>query len=85
MRRSDRSREGASGRRRVLRNTLLAAAVLPLAGAVWIGVTGLLARSELIAAGRDLDALRQSVAPVPGAPSGAVPASAQEREREVRS
>jgi hypothetical protein len=69
----------------MLRNTLLAAAALPLAGAVWIGVTGLLARSELIAAGRDLDALRQSVAPAPGAASSAVPASAREREQEVRS
>ncbi|MFE2564673.1 DUF4012 domain-containing protein [Streptomyces mirabilis] len=85
MRRPGRSRERAPGRRRVLRNTLLAAAALPLAGAVWIGVTGLLARSELIAAGRDLDALRQSVAPAPGAASGAVPTSAQERERGLRS
>ncbi|MEU1201238.1 DUF4012 domain-containing protein [Streptomyces sp. NPDC005813] len=63
----------------------MAATSLPLAGAVWIGVTGLLARSELIAAGRDLDALRQSVTPVPGAASDAGPTSARERERELRS
>ncbi|WP_327249808.1 DUF4012 domain-containing protein [Streptomyces sp. NBC_01320] len=85
MRRPGRSREGAPGRRRVLKNTLLAAAALPLVGAVWIGVTGLLARSELIAAQRDLAALRQSVTPAPGSASGAAPASARERERKAHS
>lgn len=85
VRRPGRSREGAPGRRRVLKNTLLAAAALPLAGVIWIGVTGLLARSELIAAQRDLDALRQSVAPVPGPATGAAPASARERERKAHS
>ncbi|MEU3657483.1 DUF4012 domain-containing protein [Streptomyces sp. NPDC032161] len=85
VRRPGRSREGAPGRRHVLKNTLLAAAALPLTGAVWIGVTGLLARSELIAAQQDLDALRQSVMPVPGSASGAAPASARERERRAHS
>lgn len=87
MRRPGRSREGAPSRRRVLRNTLLAAAALPLAGAGWIGVTGLLARSELIAAGRDLDALRQSVAAAaaPGSASGKATAPARVPEQAVRS
>ncbi|WP_438319700.1 DUF4012 domain-containing protein (plasmid) [Streptomyces sp. HUAS TT3] len=71
----------------MLRNTLLTAAALPLAGAVWIGVTGLLARSELTQAGRDLDALRQSVAVAraPGSAAGKVPGPARVPEEAVRS
>ncbi|UXY21009.1 DUF4012 domain-containing protein [Streptomyces cynarae] len=68
-----------TGRRRTLGFVLLAGAALPLAGAVWIGVTGVLARSELLAAQRDLDALRQSVAAAPvGGPE-------RERQRAVQS
>ncbi|MFI5687282.1 DUF4012 domain-containing protein [Streptomyces sp. NPDC051636] len=65
--------------RRALGYALTAAAALALAGAAWIAVTGLLARTELLAAQRDLDALRRSVtaAPAPGA--------AGEQERAVRS
>ncbi|MDQ1020544.1 DUF4012 domain-containing protein [Streptomyces afghaniensis] len=65
--------------RRVLRYALPAVAALTLAGAGWIAVTALLARTELLAAQRDLDALRRSVttAPAPGA--------AGEQERAVRS
>lgn len=82
-----RSRDTAPGRRRVLRNALLATALLPLAGVVWIGVTGLFARSELLAAQRDLDTLRHSVASAaaPGSPSGAATAPASAREQLVRS
>ncbi|MFD1660320.1 DUF4012 domain-containing protein [Streptomyces caeni] len=83
-----RSGDRSPGRRRALRIALLAAAALPLAGAAWIGVTGLLARSELTAAQRDLDALRQSVAPAPApGPAGgaATSAAAQDRVRAVRS
>ncbi|MEU3777166.1 DUF4012 domain-containing protein [Streptomyces sp. NPDC032472] len=73
----------------MLRNTLLTAAALPLAGAVWIGVTGLLARSELTEAGRDLDALRQlvAVATAPGSAAGkaTAPAPARVPEQAVRS
>ncbi|MFF4208648.1 DUF4012 domain-containing protein [Streptomyces sp. NPDC001796] len=68
------ARLSPTGRRRALGFVLLAGAALPLAGAVWIGVTGLLARSELLAARTDLDALRQSVA--------AAPVSGPERERQ---
>lgn len=65
--------------RRALRYALPAIAALALAGAAWIAVTGLLARTELLAAQRDFDALRRSAttAPAPGA--------AGERERTVRS
>ncbi|MGW5341643.1 DUF4012 domain-containing protein [Streptomyces sp. NPDC004050] len=71
----------------MLRNTLLTAAALPLAGAVWIGVTGLLARSELTQAGRDLEALRQSVAVAraPGSAAGKAPGPARVPEEAVRS
>ncbi len=77
----------APGRRRVLRYGLLAAAALPLAGAAWIGVTGLLARSELMAAQRDLYALRQSTAPAStrGSAAGAPPAATRSWEQAVRS
>ncbi|MFF8945315.1 DUF4012 domain-containing protein [Streptomyces sp. NPDC014864] len=77
----------APHRRRILRIALLAGVALPLAGAVWIGVTGLLARSELMAAQRDLDTLRKSVtAPSdPGSASHSAPARAGERDRLVRS
>ncbi|MFK4100276.1 DUF4012 domain-containing protein [Streptomyces sp. NPDC019531] len=50
-----------SGRRRSLRNALLASATLCVAGAAWIGVTGLIARSELLNAEREISALKQSV------------------------
>ncbi|MET8398218.1 DUF4012 domain-containing protein [Streptomyces sp900116325] len=82
-----RSRDTAPGRRRMLRNALLATALLPLAGVVWIGVTGLFARSELLAVQRDLDTLRRSVASAaaPESPSGAATAPASAREQLVRS
>ncbi|MFF5013619.1 DUF4012 domain-containing protein [Streptomyces sp. NPDC001165] len=82
-----RSGEPAPGRRRVLRTALLAGALLPLAGAVWIGVTGALARGELLAAQQDLDALRHSVAAAtaPGSASGKAPAPAREAAQAVRS
>ncbi|MEV0182396.1 DUF4012 domain-containing protein [Streptomyces sp. NPDC050625] len=73
----DSFREPSPGRRRLLRTVLLAAALLPLAGAVWIGATGLFARRELLAAQQDLDALRHSVAA--GSASGTVPARAAEQ------
>ncbi|WP_316744381.1 DUF4012 domain-containing protein [Streptomyces sp. MK7] len=62
----------------MLRCALLVTAALPLVGAVWIAVTALLARSELIAAQRDLDTLRQSgtSASVTASPSGVATASA---------
>ncbi|MFJ8360412.1 DUF4012 domain-containing protein [Streptomyces sp. NPDC093984] len=69
-----------AARRRAL-CILLASAAVPLAGAVWIGVTGLLARSELLAAQRNLDALRQSVVAAPA--HG--PARKQQWEQSVRS
>jgi hypothetical protein len=53
---------------------LLAAATLPVAAAAWIGVTGWLARSELLAAQHDLTALRASVSA-----AGSPAESAQER------
>lgn len=83
----DRSGDRSPGRRRTLRIALLAAATLPLAGAAWIGATGLLARSELTAAQRDLDALRRSVVPAPaaGPASGTAPAAARDRAQAVRS
>ncbi|WP_411088533.1 DUF4012 domain-containing protein [Streptomyces sp. 061-3] len=84
-----RARDTAPGRRRMLRNALLATALFPLAGVIWIGATGLFARWELLAAQRDLDTLRHSVAPAsaPGSPSDAAsaPTSAWEREQVVRS
>ncbi|MFF4724677.1 DUF4012 domain-containing protein [Streptomyces mirabilis] len=82
-----RSREGAPGRRRLFRNTLLAAAALPLAGAVWIAVTALLARWELLAAQQDLDTLRHSaaVAAAPGSAAGKATAPARVPEQAVRS
>ncbi|WP_055492259.1 DUF4012 domain-containing protein [Streptomyces sp. TP-A0356] len=79
MHRPGRSREARPGRRRALRYALLAVVALPVAGAVWIGVTGLFARWELLAAQRDLNALRQSVTPASG--SG----SARERQQVARS
>lgn len=48
-------------RRPAGRNALLAAAALCVAGAAWIGVTGLLARSELLNLERELSALKRSV------------------------
>ncbi|MGW0827673.1 DUF4012 domain-containing protein [Streptomyces sp. NPDC002845] len=61
-----------SGRRRWVRNALLAVAALSLLGAAWVGITGLLARSELLKAQRELATLRQSVM---GSPGNATPAS----------
>ncbi|MEU6094493.1 DUF4012 domain-containing protein [Streptomyces sp. NPDC047079] len=75
--------KGARVCRRVLRTTLLSAVALPVAAAVWIGVTGVFARSELLAAQRDLDALRQSAASAQA--SGSVPGPARERLAAVRS
>ncbi|MCF1506621.1 DUF4012 domain-containing protein [Streptomyces glomeratus] len=74
---------GARIRRRALRTALLTVAALPVAAAVWIAITGVFARSELLAAQRDLDALRQSAAPAqaPGSPVG----SATKRLAAVRS
>lgn len=84
-----RSRDRAPARRRTLRYALLATAALPLAGAVWIGVTGLLARSELSAAQRDLDTLRHSMkqasTPASGSGSASGASLAAAGERAVRS
>ncbi|MHB9863784.1 DUF4012 domain-containing protein [Streptomyces sp. YIM S03343] len=77
--------DGTPRRRRALRTALLATAALPLAGAVWIGVTGLLARSELLDAQRDLETLRRSVTPASGSATAQTPGSPGERERAVRS
>ncbi|MFF3908359.1 DUF4012 domain-containing protein [Streptomyces sp. NPDC001848] len=87
--RPGRARDACRARRRVhgplTRNVLLAAAALPAAAAAWIGVTGWLARSELLAVQHDLTALRASVSTAAGThPAGAVAAgspaeSAQER------
>jgi len=65
----------------------VAAASLPLAGVAWIAVTGLLARSELMAAQQDLDALRQSMArqATPTSAAGAQPMSPRAVEQAVRS
>jgi hypothetical protein len=83
----DRSGDRAPHRRRSLRITLLAGAALPLVGAVWIGITGLLARSELMTAQWELDTLRHSVtAPsAPGSASHSAPGAPRERDRAVRS
>lgn len=48
-------------RRALVRNVLLAAAAVPAAAAAWIGVTGVMARSELLAAQGDLNALKESI------------------------
>ncbi|MDQ0762569.1 DUF4012 domain-containing protein [Streptomyces canus] len=65
--------------RRALRYALPAVAALTLAGAAWIAVTGLLARTELLAAQRDLDALQRAVTTAPA------PGTAGEQQRAVRS
>lgn len=69
------SAEPAYGRfaRPRARHILVAAAVLCLAGAGWIGVTGLLARAELLAAQRSLETLRHSMGTTGHAVSGAAP------------
>ncbi|MGW2932157.1 DUF4012 domain-containing protein [Streptomyces sp. NPDC001156] len=77
------SGERAPHRPRALRIALLAAVLIPLACAVWVGITGLFARQELLAAQRDLDALRHSLSPK--AASGAATASPSQRLRLVRS
>jgi Protein of unknown function (DUF4012) len=74
---SPRTRDRTPPSRRVLRTALLTVAALPLAGSVWIGVTGLLARSELLDAQRDLETLRRSVTPAAG--------RAGDRQQAVRS
>ncbi|MEU9241333.1 DUF4012 domain-containing protein [Streptomyces sp. NPDC048385] len=58
--------------RRVRGYALAAVAALALAGTAWIAVTGLLARTELLTAQRDLDTLRRSMAtaPAPGTAAG---------------
>jgi hypothetical protein len=58
-------------RRRRVRYLLAAVVCLILAGAAWIAVTGLLARTELLAAQRDLDTLRQSITAGPSRDSAA--------------
>ncbi|MFC7265341.1 DUF4012 domain-containing protein [Streptomyces lutosisoli] len=69
----------------LVRNVLLAAAALPAAAAAWIGVTGWLAHTELLAAQQDLNALRAAVAasagphPTSAAAAGAPAESDQER------
>ncbi|MFD9482980.1 DUF4012 domain-containing protein [Streptomyces sp. NPDC059991] len=65
--------------RRALRYALPAVAALALAGAAWIAVTGLFARTELLAAQRDLDALRRTVTTAPA------PGTAGEQQRAVGS
>ena len=84
-----RARDARGARRRVrgtlARNVLLTAAAVPAAAVAWIGVTGVLARSELLAAQDDLNALRESVAtsagprPAEGVAAGAPAESPQER------
>ncbi|MBA2945211.1 DUF4012 domain-containing protein [Streptomyces himalayensis] len=65
------------GLRRPARTLLLVATGLLLAGAAWIVVTGLLARSELLAAQQDLDKLRQSFGTASAASSTAAAATRQ--------
>src|SRR5262249_51849713 len=77
------SGDRAPHRPRALRIALLAAALIPLACAVWIGITGLFARQELLAAQRDLDALRHSLSP--RAASGAATPAPSQRQRLVQS
>ncbi|WP_191971771.1 DUF4012 domain-containing protein [Streptomyces luteolifulvus] len=60
-------------RRRSVRNALLVSAALCLAGVAWIGVTGLLARSELLNVQRELSTLKQSVTSPAGNTPGASP------------
>ncbi|MFI1467799.1 DUF4012 domain-containing protein [Streptomyces wuyuanensis] len=57
------ARAGRWCRRRPALAAMCAAAGLILAGAVWIVVTGVLARHELLAAQRDLESLRHQAAP----------------------
>ncbi|WP_406475364.1 DUF4012 domain-containing protein [Streptomyces sp. NBC_01615] len=88
-RRPRRARDACRAGRRVhgplARNVLLAATALPPVAAAWIGVTGWLAHTELLAAQHDLTALRESVtagaAPRPAAAvaAGAPAESGQER------
>ncbi|MGR6971725.1 DUF4012 domain-containing protein [Streptomyces cynarae] len=74
-----RFRDLAPGRRRALAYTLAATAALLLTGTVWIAVTALLARSELLGAQRDLEALKQSLT------TASAHGSPRDRERAVRS
>ncbi|MCT9078932.1 DUF4012 domain-containing protein [Streptomyces fulvoviolaceus] len=70
------------------RTALLAAAALPPVAAAWIGVTGWLAHSELLAAQHDLNALRESVATSAASRPAAVAAGPQaesDQERLLRS
>ncbi|MFE5488003.1 DUF4012 domain-containing protein [Streptomyces sp. NPDC056527] len=71
------------------RNVLLAAAGLSVAAAAWIGITGWLARGELLAAQGDLTALRASLATAvarDGAPALSAGAPGElDRERLLRS
>jgi len=88
-----RARDARRARRRVhghlARNVLLAAAALPPAAAAWIGVTGWLARSELLAVQHDLSALRKSVTAAaergPAAALAAGSAAESDQERLLRS
>jgi hypothetical protein len=54
---TSRSGNRAAGRRRALRQTLPTIAALLVTGSVWIAATGLLARSEPLAARRDVEAV----------------------------
>ncbi|MFI9649191.1 DUF4012 domain-containing protein [Streptomyces sp. NPDC052040] len=76
---SGRPGTGARVRRRALRAALLTAAALPVGTALWIGVTGVLARSEMLAAQRDLDGLRHPAA------ADRTPGTAREQLAAVRS
>jgi hypothetical protein len=73
----------------VARSALLAAAALPPVAAAWIGVTGWLAHSELLAARPDLNARRESVttsaASRPDAAVAAGPPAEAGHERLLRS
>ncbi|MFF7977806.1 DUF4012 domain-containing protein [Streptomyces sp. NPDC007901] len=75
----DAVRPSGAVRRRRWGYVLLVVVALLLTGAAWIMVTGLLARSELLAAQRDLETVRQSFAATPAQ------GSAGARRRAVRS
>lgn len=66
-------------RRTLVRNVLLAAAAVPAAAAAWIGVTGVMARAELLAAQGDLNVLKDAVsaATVPATTAGASAGSSE--------
>ncbi|MFI2432275.1 DUF4012 domain-containing protein [Streptomyces sp. NPDC018693] len=63
----------------------MAVAALTLAGAAWIGVTGMLARSELLMAQKELQALRRSVALAPASDQASGTSRASAGEQAIRS